>query len=482
MSICSQLNSRRHPALLRGMSQITVGQIVESVVGCEFEIPCKVMKIIWRTRSALEPPPLFEGPGFFRSEIGGEIRLELLDQTKRTPDEVMRTVALLNNGGIEFVVEAEAYNGVSWLGSWFAPAVSWHDSGQPTVQGRFHQLTATFNDSSSGRGTGVTELHYDRKLAVPMTRLVERQTVCDGNIESRASWRDRHEFDFGGAKISLYHVEDPGHTIVSAEFRDGLPPPQAEAWLDEALSFMLGWHVHHRVAIRYLDKRALLFIRKSFVQEKTGMPMPLRLPEQHGAFWAIFERYLANCEKEDCFAPPCALSYVWSEVLLASTGTLHSFVFALVVAIESLARQIGPPASAASKDSIGDLREYVDAWTGDPKIKQRALGILSQLNVVATSAILKSLQSEGVISEKQIQVWGDLRNKLAHGGILDYYNEQLSSWRDSLVEMAYRLALRQLGYRGEMLSHETRRIVDFLWEGPSGTPMAKVLPLHNRKG
>ena len=445
------------------MSRVTASEIIDSVVGREFEIPCKTMQVILRTGSLIEPAPLFEGPGFIRSDRGGDMRFELLDQMKRTPDETMRTVATMRQDGNAFVVEAKAYNGVSWLGGWVAPSISWHDSGQPTIQGTFHQLTADFPKSLAERQTRITELHYPHKLAVPMTGLVEQHTLRGGSVENKSSWRDRHEFDFGGAKICLRHLDDPDRTIVSADFRDGFPPPQAEAWLDEALSFMLGWHVHHRVAVRYLEEKALLFIRKSSVQERTGMPTPVKLPEQQMAFWAIFERYLAHCEKQNRFAPPCELSHVWSEVLLASTGTVHSFVFALVAAIESLARQVGMPPTPSSTDSIVDLKKYVDAWTGDADVKHRALGLLSQLNAVPTTAILKALQAEGVVTEKQIRVWRELRNKLSHGGILDYYHEQLSNWRDSLVEMAYRLALRQIGYTGDILSHETMRATKFAW-------------------
>jgi hypothetical protein len=443
------------------MPKPTIGETLEFVLGRDFEISCKDIQVILRTRSPFEPPPLFAGPGFIRSNVDGEITFELLDQKHRTAEEIMDTVSILDGGGNSFVIEAEAYNGVAWLGSWLAPAVTWHDSGQPVIRGKFHQLTADFANTFTDTETNVTELHYPTKLPVPMTALVEQHTLRAGTIENKAAWRDRHQFDFGGARICLRHLDNPERTIASVGFRGGLPAPCVEAWLDETLSFLLGWHVHHRVAIRYLDKKAILFIRKSSVQERTGMPMPLNLPTQQAAFWAMFERYLAHCEKCNCFGPPCGLSHVWSEVLLASTGTVHTFVFALVAAIESLARQIKIPITSSSAEGISDLNKYVAAWTGNAELKQRAMGLLSQLNSVSMTAILKPLQKEGIVSDAQIKVWRDLRNKLAHGSILDYYNEDLVRWRNSLIEMAYRLALRQIGYTGEIFSHESNAAVNF---------------------
>lgn len=278
------------------MSHISVGHILDSVVGRDFEIPCKAMKVIVRDSGPGERPPIFEGPGFFRSNAGGDIDFELLDQMQRTPEQTMATVATIRDGNLGMVVEALAYDGVDWLGGWVAPVVTWHDSGQPTVRGRFRQLSTRIRKTFTDTESQVTELHYGQKLRVPMTRLVEQHTLRGGTVENKASWHDRHEFDFGGVMVRFRHLENPDRTIVSAGFRKGLPPPQAEAWLDETLSFLLGWHVHHRVAVRYFDNDALLFVRKCSVQEKTGMPMPVHLPEQTHAFWRIFECYLTHCE------------------------------------------------------------------------------------------------------------------------------------------------------------------------------------------
>lgn len=405
------------------MSQVTTAEAIERVIGREIEIPCRKMEIILRTRSHLdEPPPLFAGPGVIRSDKGGDITFEIFDQLRRAPEDTMQTISLLRAVENPFVVEAESYDGVSWLGGWHKPEVTWHETGHPTVRGSFHQLTTDFPPGISDPPEGTTELHYPSQLRLPMSKLIEQHTVREGNVENKAAWRDRHELVFSGALVVFQHLEEPERTIVRVKNRDKLGYATAEAWIDEALSFMLGWHVHHRVAVRYAAKRSPFFIRKCVVQERTGMPTPVNLDMQRESFWTIFERYLAHCEKKDCFAPPCELSHVWSEVLLASTGTVHSFVFALVAAIESLARQIDLKVPGSSTEQIDQLRKHVEAWSGDADVKNRGLGLLSQLKSVSMAAIFKVLERQAVVTAKQIEIWRTLRNKLAHGGILDYYH------------------------------------------------------------
>ncbi len=66
-----------------------------------------------------------------------------------------------------------------------------------------------------------------------------------------------------------------------------------------------------------------------------------------------------------------------------------------------------------------------------------------------------------MITKEQIDVWQKLRHKLGHGQILDYQHEDANTWSETLLDMTYGLALRQIGYEGEMWSYQHRHAVLF---------------------
>lgn len=425
------------------MSLPTVGEIIESVVGGDFEIPCREIQVILRAPGWHPEPVLFTGAGYLRSKNGGEIHYELLDQRARSSHELERLKQWLASGSNSFVVEAESYSGLSWLGHWHVPDATWAGTAGAIVRGRFPQITADFDSEGNSTRRITTVLHYGGVLGLPP------HTSADG-MEVR--YRD------GTVRFESRY----GYTTATV-FDTGIEGPLAEAWLDETLSFLLGHYVRHRVALRYLEKRTIMFVRHSDVQTSTGMPKPVSLPDQTEAFREIFVCYLAHCAAHDNFSPPCNLSAVWCEVLLASTGTVHSFVFALVAAIESVAREILAITETEAQDTTKSLLDHVAQWKGDEKVKQRAIGMLSQLSAPSMRRMLEKLRDEGVLTDEQLKTWNALRNKLAHGQVLDYFHADVAQWRGELIDLVYRLALRRIGYRGKFFSHAAGVPTELIW-------------------
>jgi hypothetical protein len=153
------------------------------------------------------------------------------------------------------------------------------------------------------------------------------------------------------------------------------------------------------------------------------------------------------------------LARLFSELVQASTGTIHVLVLSLVVVVDDLVAQIaGEPQPVRGLD---DVKKHIEQWTGDADLKESAIGILqSMLSRKSTSQHLKELAAKGVVTADQIQIWKNLRPKLAHGKIADY-NEDLCHKPNQLIGMVYRLAARIVGYKRVLTDYTQSPPVEF---------------------
>jgi hypothetical protein len=428
------------------MARPTIAEVIDSVIGSEFEIPCKEIRLILRTGEPGGEEIVFRGPGHLHGKSGGEIHYEILDARERGGIDKRVIDRWLGSGSNAFVIEADTFSGIEWLGYYHVPSAEWGEGGGAVVRGQVTQLTTDLEELRERRGPITTVLHYDSILALP--------PVAPGIDPAEIKFRTG----------SIIFDSSSGHTIarVSETDIEGAP---GEAWLDEALAFALGRYVRHRVALRLVEGRTMVFVRYSSIQDQSGMPRIVSFPAQSGEFWRIFACYLEHSANAGRFAPTSALSTLWAEVLFASTGTVHSFVFALVAAIESVTRAIMDARRSKEEPhpDIQRLRNYVTEWPGNADIKERALALLSQIPNASTGRQLAELAKEGLFTGDQLAVWKDLRNRLAHGHVLDYFHEDVVKWRNTLVDLLHCLVLRYIGYRGNYFSHENGKAVACSW-------------------
>jgi hypothetical protein len=171
--------------------------------------------------------------------------------------------------------------------------------------------------------------------------------------------------------------------------------------------------------------------------------------------------FLRDCKTKKEFGGT-PLARLFSELVYASTGTIHVLVLSLVVAVDDLVAQIvGEPQRIRGRD---DLNKHIEQWGGDADLKESAIRILqSSLSRTSTPQHLKELAAKGVVTADQIQVWKELRPKMAHGKIADY-SEDLRRKHSQLIGMVYRLAARVLGYQGPLTDYTLSPPIEFLFQ------------------
>jgi hypothetical protein len=224
--------------------------------------------------------------------------------------------------------------------------------------------------------------------------------------------------------------------------------------------------------VRHFEEDALIFLRNTPSDTNSKMPPAIiGLPNLRSELWNIFKTYLEECVKCNEFEQ-LVTTKIFSEVIIASTGTLQAFVLSLAVCVENLAGQLANEFNirTVDKEAFKELRNYLEQWQGDEDVKNRAIGLLSMLRAASTTQVLQALKEENVVQDKHIKAWKDIRNSLAHGGIIEFPIEE-NFWlkRNLLISMVYRLVLRKIGYKGMMTDHASSDIeaIDFQWERKS---------------
>ena len=446
---------------------VFITSLIEKLVGRDFEIECHDIEVHGiRDHS----PPLFKGPGVIRGQKKGAISFRFHNQIEISKEDFL----LLSDQGNQNLITqvrvfAKDYDNIHWEGGWSVPNFQIQKSYKVIVYGQFDQLSTRVERYESDIRNNTTELIFSGIPNLPLTEWVEERRLHRGEEIFYRSWCDRHELEFNKSNIQFYSGNSNNLFHIRAENSDEFSFPFVENWIPEALTLVTASLVYPRMVIRHFENDALIFLRNTPPETQSTMPPAiigsLELREE---LWKIFTTYLEECVSRNQFEH-LVTTKIFSEVIIASTGTLQAFVLSLSVCVENLAGQLADEFNikTLSKKESQDLRNYVKDWKGNEDLKDRAMGLLSMLGSPSTNQILKALQEESVIEKEHIEAWRKIRHTLAHGGIINFHkDEDFLQKRNLLISMVYRLIFRKIGYKGLITNHASPDVesIDFQWK------------------
>jgi hypothetical protein len=449
------------------MKMVFITSLTEKLVGREFEIECYDIEVHGIVDNC---PPLFKGPGVITGQKKGAISYRVHNQIEISAEARPIIFKQVKQGEVTQVrIFAKDYDNIHWTGGWSIPNVELSTSGKCIVHGQFDQLATRVQRYEANNLNNITELVFSSIPDLPLTELVEEKILHRGEqIFSRSPY-DRHELEFNKSKIHFYSSNSSNLFYVSAENSEKFSAPYVENWIPEALTLITASLTYPRMVVRHFKTDALIFLRNTPSETSSKMlPAIIGFPNLRKELWKIFTTYLDECVRCNQFEQ-LVTTKIFSEVIIASTGTLQAFVLSLSVCVENLAGQLADEFSIKTldKEESKALKTYLEQWQGDEDIKNRAIGLLSMLGTRSTSQVLKALKEENVIGNEHIKTWNKIRNSLAHGGIIEFSaDEDFWQKRNLLISMVYRLILRKIGYRGLITDHASSDIksIDFQWE------------------
>lgn len=450
-----------------------IRNLIEKYVGKPFEIDCFDIEV---HRFQDNQPPLFKCPGIISGDYSGKLSFKLFNQTPITKDifDFLRKVQEGHDPqSINARLFAKDYNGIEWNGGWSIPKANVFQLAQSQnciVHGDFAQLATRVEKIGGEKEKDSTELVFAGTLNLPFSGAIHEKQYHGSEVISTKIWNDHHKLTFQDSSIIFQESDDHALTYVTASHHEQFTPPYVENWIAEAIIFIAGRMVYPRMVIRHFENDALVFIRETPKITESGMPPPFsREPQIRENTWEIFLLYLLKSKETQSF-DFLQITKGFSELILASTGTIQGFLISLALYIENSINQIFSEKTISSNNyrkAVNDLADYVNNWEGDVDVKDRAKRLLSMLNTSDISKNMDVLIKQGVMQEVHKQIWKKARPYLAHGGIIDFSkSEEFWHFRNYFISMVYRLTFRILGYKGKVVDYDGHnfQFVDFNWD------------------
>ena len=446
-------------------SYTQVDAVLNSVLGRTFEFVCSKIEV--KTRSNVEEP-LFQGPGTISGGVDGDISFRLFDQLQHSTAR-RRQILKVIDGREPLRFFATDSHMTEWVGSWFVPEVQGSKHSIAVVSGSVSRISARVPFLFGVDRKESTALYYAEQLPLTLQGVTEICKMRDGQVIDRKLRADHTTIADEGFSILLRESHDSGFTEVIAKNHAGLMPPIVELALVDSLIYVLCRICRPRVVVRFSDDDALVFVKTCNLDARTGLPDPLiGTPSEGTLHWEIFKAFLRQYIGRTDISSVTIARQLY-EVISASNGTVHGFIVSLLLAIENLFTALAAEPAPDSNEHLLKLREHIKSWIGNQKIKDRALGLLAMLNNPASTAILKDLERDAVITANEAASWKSLRPKVAHGALVDVTDQEVWTHRGRLITMFHRLVLRTIGYRGPITDFSTDKLkpVSFNWHSGS---------------
>ena len=241
--------------------------------------------------------------------------------------------------------------------------------------------------------------------------------------------------------------------------------------IHEALQFVLGRVL--RWSVLEIQAGGGTLTRVSAVPDnrhktRVGPPIAYRGIDKDGFIWTLFDRYLTYAlpYREELYHPVFGLFH---SIIESGAASLEAEMLASSVGIEALLKEafgyFGQPTETLSHE-IKAVRKGICGMSITPSMKQRVLGSLSSMLSLSPKDQLYAMKNAGLIEERLIKAWGKLRNKAAHGTIIDPTEiENYVRLCDSNIVLFYQLLFLAIGYSGVYTDYSTVGYRDRIFRG-----------------
>jgi hypothetical protein len=345
-------------------------------------------------------------------------------------------------------------DGVEWSCGYTLPWVS-TDRACWKLGGEIVSLHTDDHGAVVSQGTG-TELMFLLRVGDPMT------LAMAGFMHAGEPSGGLHkELKILGSNIRFTYELASSMLLVEASGSPELPHPYAENWLSEPLRILFGQLIYPRLVARnFGGGRAFVSVRRC--------PDPIRgadwaalwsrhdLSQKDSAqFWSYYEQLLcliARARGKDGSPNFEAhkLTQLYEECVQAALGSRWVWALTFASSIEALVkmnpRSSKPPTQAELEAiafrtaAIADLEKHINAWRGEPRLKQAAIDAVRRTENLSTRRALRDLKDAGVITAQHLSAWVDIRNEVMHGNLVSRYsNEEKDAQLLALAAMMHAL-------------------------------------------
>lgn len=322
--------------------------------------------------------------------------------------------------------------------------------GGTVIVGKAAQLVNS-NKISSAPSKSYLKLSFNRDIRIPTNTLVSTETQVAGQLRNRS--QDLKIARFTACDIDFEVEKDSGITILTAtsdkvDFTENMLTN-----IIEAFHFVSGsiqsWSMLE-IRDKSLEEVRLHATSKS--TERTRIGPPISLNQSGDQIWKLFEKYLLF-EMKNGNSKPCSLSSLVRSVISSGMSSLDVEALTLSVSIESLlAEEFGTDFETDEnlENNISKVLELIKGISElDTNFRARLTSTISNMKRRRAKDFLIAFRNAGLIEPALVKAYGELRNKFAHGGRVNWAEIQNHIIQCStILVLFYQLVFLRIGYTG----------------------------------
>lgn len=406
----------------------------------------------------------FNGAGSVSVIDGGRFQIKLYHAQPISIDELFRSMEWRSGEIISeecyYELKAKDVEGKEWAAEGLLPDSSSGPGGTVVTANAAKLILREKISPSRESQTHYLRITYGKAIKFPANTVVKTEKHV--GHEARISSHHMSAAKFKVCDIQFEIEEDGGATVVSAQSDALRFDDKAISCIIDAFSFVTGSIEPWAVLEIWQDDHIETRLQTSPIDTKSSRidrPVGDGRLSQAEACWRLFEKYLAyGLKSNDANGHP--LGGLVRTVIAAGKGAVEVEALTLAVSTESLLADHFPAPKANDevlKRNIKVTADLVNAAQNlDSGFRIRLLGTLNAMQFPRAKDVLTQLQKDGLIDSTLVKVYGELRNKSAHGVKVDWAEIQpFLNQCGSVLVLFYQLIFLKISYIGPYTDYGT---------------------------
>lgn len=423
----------------------------ENLLDGTFTLDCPVLKLVPRNPSSTLNS--YQGSGSIILNEAGYFEIKLYTREEVPLKEVFAPshweIGKLIHGDNYYNLIAVDVLGRKWQAEGLIPNRSSGPNGA-VISGKAHQLT--LREEADGH---FLHLIFLSEIRFMINRVVRTERSVDGNIRGWKGELTLAQFVACGIEFEVEKVNGVTHLMAASK-----SVPFDEKTIDcivQTFSFITGnlthWTLLEMGNGREVETRVQATISNS---KRSRIGPPIRHDVQHQDVWVLFERYLSYGLKSAGTSHP--LGPLVRGILASGLAAIEVETLVLSVSVESLLNNhfsnVMPedPITATNIQAVEDLVN--EACSLDDGFRRRLKGTLASMKRPRAKDFLFHLRDQHLLNAGLVKAYGELRNKSAHGGDVNWgdFQSHLDQCSAVLV-LFYQLVFLRIGYTGQYTNY-----------------------------
>jgi hypothetical protein len=435
-------------------------QDIEELLQGRFQLDCPKIELIPCISTSKNKP--LSGSGYISLNKDGYFDLKIYFIDIFPIDEVFEKL----NWEPGKIIGDEAYydlvvydiSGCQWKAERFIPDKNSGPYGSMII-GRILELRQIdFNAKDNKNGS--IQFHFNEVIKVPLNTCVEEHETVGETTRKIKTSRRLARFEACGINFEIENNE--GHTKLSAvsdvvEFTD-----VTINRIFESFRFVTShsefWSILVIRNIQTTETR-IKAINTKKLKSRIPSPIDYHRIDYSESVWLLFNCYLKHVLANNIDYLHPIFKEVYS-VIESGKASLDVEALILSVSIESLLREelnnfykLSPELST----NICIAKKLIlESDILDENFKNRMIGSLSNMEKARAKDILFGLRDNGLVDKELVKIYGNLRNKSAHGaknsgGDMQNYFNQISA----VLVLFFQLVFLIIEYNGEQTDYGT---------------------------